>query len=181
MSENQELSEKLGKWESLFKDWGALLVTRPDPKKDGFFLSGVLEPDKILEAAGKLKEEGFSLLAVSAAEFQEGFLVSYVFDTFSEYFRLVLRVLIRDKENPSVPSLWPVFQGAEWHERETCDFFGIKFEGNPNLIPILLPDDFQGDPPLRKKPEALASLKVLNFFGVLVYASDNWDLSPEKP
>jgi NADH-quinone oxidoreductase subunit C len=176
MSEN----ENMDKWAKVFKDAGALLISKPDPKKEGLFLSAVLEPSAILDASQKLKDDGFSLLAVSTAEFSEGFLVTYLFDSFSQYFRMAIRVLLRDKEHPEVPSLYPVYQGAEWHERESYDFFGVKFTGNPNLIPILLPSDFPDPPPLRKKPEALASLKTLNFFGEEIGASPSWDLSPEK-
>ena len=42
-----------------------------------------------------------------------------------------------------------VFRGANWHERETHEMFGIAFAGHPNLIPLLLPDGFDGHP-LRK-------------------------------
>ena len=171
----------IAKWEKLFKDSGALVVTRPDPAKAGLLLSAVLPPEKLLETAGKLKEEGFALLAVSTAEFSEGFLVTYLFDSFKEYSRLAVRLILTDKEKPEAPSLWPVYQGAEWHEREAYDFFGVVFSGNPNLVPILLPHDHPGPPPLRKKPEALASIKALNFLGEELYASEAWGLSPEKP
>ena len=43
----------------------------------------------------------------------------------------------------------PVFPGANWHERETHDFFGIVFRGHPNLEPLLLPEDATYHP-LRK-------------------------------
>lgn len=57
------------------------------------------------------------------------------------------------RENPqmdSVATLWPT---ANWHERETYDFFGIKFLGHPDLRRILLPwewDKEEGKWPLRK-------------------------------
>jgi len=54
------------------------------------------------------------------------------------------------RANPSVPSLTSVFAGANWHERETFEMFGISFEGHPNLVPLLLPDGFEGHP-LRKE------------------------------
>ncbi|MGH8916760.1 MAG: NADH-quinone oxidoreductase subunit C, partial [Actinomycetes bacterium] len=41
------------------------------------------------------------------------------------------------------------YRGANWHERETHEMFGIEFIGHPNLVRLLLPDDFQGRP-LRK-------------------------------
>ena len=42
-----------------------------------------------------------------------------------------------------------VYRGADWHERETWEMFGVVFDGHPNLIPLLLPDGFEGRP-LRK-------------------------------
>ena len=47
---------------------------------------------------------------------------------------------------PSVVSLWPT---ADWHEREAWDMMGIPFDGHPNLVRILMDDDWQGHP-LRK-------------------------------
>jgi NADH-quinone oxidoreductase subunit C len=46
-------------------------------------------------------------------------------------------------------SLTGVWAGAAWHERETCEMFGVVFDGHPNLVPLLLPDGFEGHP-LRK-------------------------------
>ena len=40
-------------------------------------------------------------------------------------------------ENPVVPTLTNIFPAANWMERETYDFFGVIFEGHPNLIRIL--------------------------------------------
>lgn len=48
-----------------------------------------------------------------------------------------------------------VFGGANWHERETAEMFGIGFRGHPNLIKLYLPTDFQGYP-LRKDFPLLA-------------------------
>jgi len=51
--------------------------------------------------------------------------------------------------NPAIPSLVGVYAGANWHEREAYEMFGIDFEGHPNLIHLYLPDSFVGNP-LRK-------------------------------
>ncbi len=52
-------------------------------------------------------------------------------------------------EDMTVPSWVPVYDGADWHERETWEMFGITFEGHPGLRHMYLPGDFEGYP-LRK-------------------------------
>lgn len=49
-----------------------------------------------------------------------------------------------------VPSVWPVYRGADWLERECYDMFGIRFEGHPDLRRILLWEDYREGFPLRK-------------------------------
>ena len=53
------------------------------------------------------------------------------------------------KESASIASLVEVYAGANWHEREASEMFGIGFEGHPDLSHIYLPDSFIGNP-LRK-------------------------------
>ncbi|MDQ1647706.1 MAG: hypothetical protein QOJ50_3890, partial [Cryptosporangiaceae bacterium] len=51
--------------------------------------------------------------------------------------------------DPRLPTITAVFPGADWHERETAEMFGIEFAGHPNPVKLLLPDQFDGHP-LRK-------------------------------
>ena len=62
--------------------------------------------------------------------------------------RLLLRTTV-PHEAPVLASAVGVYAGASWHERETHEMFGIAFEGHPHLVPLLLPDSFEGHP-LRK-------------------------------
>jgi NADH-quinone oxidoreductase subunit C len=50
---------------------------------------------------------------------------------------------------PALATATGVFAGASWHERETFEMFGLEFTGHPHLVPLLLPDGFEGNP-LRK-------------------------------
>ena len=54
------------------------------------------------------------------------------------------------RDNPVVPTLIDVWRGAEYHERETHEMFGINFQGHPDQSHILLPEDWNDMPPLRK-------------------------------
>ena len=54
------------------------------------------------------------------------------------------------RDNPVVPTLIDVWRGAEYHERETHEMFGINFQGHPDQSHILLPEDWNDLPPLRK-------------------------------
>lgn len=62
-------------------------------------------------------------------------------------------VLLRTRTpraTPQLPTITAVFPGATWHERETWEMFGVVFEGHPQLVPLLLPEGFEGHP-LRKE------------------------------
>ncbi|MET3986356.1 NADH-quinone oxidoreductase subunit C [Streptomyces sp. PvR034] len=62
--------------------------------------------------------------------------------------RLLLRTTVPHAA-ASLPSAVAVYAGAAWHERETFEMFGVTFTDHPNLIPLLLPENFEGHP-LRK-------------------------------
>ena len=58
-----------------------------------------------------------------------------------------VRVKVRcDREEPTCPSIHDLYPGADWHERETWELFGIRFDGHPGLLKLLLPEEFEGFP-----------------------------------
>lgn len=60
-----------------------------------------------------------------------------------------LKVFLSREGEPTVPSLYGLYRGADWQERETFDMFGIRFEGHPHPKRLLMPEDWSGWP-LRK-------------------------------
>lgn len=82
-----------------------------------------------------------------------------------------------DKERPSLPSLTPVVRGADWHERECHEMFGVDFEGHPNLAPLYLPEDFEGNP--LRKSFALGARAVKPWPGIVDVEEIPPDLEPE--
>ncbi|MET9677363.1 NADH-quinone oxidoreductase subunit C, partial [Streptomyces sp. NPDC006482] len=62
--------------------------------------------------------------------------------------RLLVRTTVPHAA-PALPTAIGVYAGAGWHERETHEMFGVEFTGHPHLVPLLLPENFEGHP-LRK-------------------------------
>jgi NADH-quinone oxidoreductase subunit C len=65
--------------------------------------------------------------------------------------RIRLEVSAPDAD-PHIPSVVPIYPGADWQERETYDMFGIVFDGHPALTRILMPDDWPGHPQRKDYP-----------------------------
>ena len=65
--------------------------------------------------------------------------------------RLRVEVTAPDAD-PHIPSVVGIYPGADWHERETWDMFGVIFDGHPALTRILMPDDWAGHPQRKDYP-----------------------------
>jgi NADH:ubiquinone oxidoreductase subunit C len=82
-------------------------------------------------------------------ELADGFRIVTHLVNLTRHQKLLVRTLV-PRERPSLATATGVFAGASWHERETFEMFGVDFDGHPNLVPLLLPDGFEGNP-LRKE------------------------------
>ncbi len=116
----------------------------------GFHLDASVSPDQVVSTAEQLDQEGFALDTITGVDWMAEGQMEVVYDYFhpSKTLRVAVRTRI-PRGNPEVPTISKVFPGANWHERETHDFFGIRFIGHPNLTPFLLPEDADYHP-LRK-------------------------------
>jgi NADH-quinone oxidoreductase subunit C len=81
-------------------------------------------------------------------------LLARVFDVRKRHLGVTLKSDVPD-DTMTMDSWVPVYAGADWHERETWEMYGISFEGHPGLRHIYLPTEFEGHP-LRKDFPLLA-------------------------
>lgn len=112
----------------------------------------VVAADKLPELARYLRDQqGYDYLSMVTSVDWPGYfeVVYHLYSVTQPKDGLVLKVRLPDKANPVVPSLTPVWPGADFQEREVYDMMGIRFTGHPNLRRILLWEGFEGWP-LRK-------------------------------
>lgn len=132
-----DLREKLGK-----------SVSFVDEKR---FTTILIDKDDILEVSSKLKASGFDHLSdVTGIDYIDDgeFELIYHLWSHTEKRRLILKTRLPRGE-PFVSSLKSVWSSAHMHERECKEMFGISFEGNNDLEPLLL-EGWDEVPPLRK-------------------------------
>ncbi|HWL11026.1 MAG TPA: NADH-quinone oxidoreductase subunit C [Planctomicrobium sp.] len=116
----------------------------------------VVPCEKIYEVLSGLKQDfGFDqLIDITAVDYLEypdaehRFGVVYLLLSVSTGERLIVKTFV-DLPKPELPTIYSLWKGANWMEREVYDMFGIVFSGHPDLRRILLPDEFASFP-LRK-------------------------------
>lgn len=119
-------------------------------KRRGFHLDAAVAPDQVVAAAQILDAAGFAIDTITGVDWMTAGEMEVVYDFF--HLSVPLQVVVRTRvprSTPELPTISGVFPGANWHERETHDFFGIRFLGHPDLTPLLLPEDATYHP-LRK-------------------------------
>jgi len=117
----------------------------------GYHLDAQVSPDQLIEAVTILDQSEFFIESITGVDWIKEDQLEVIYD-FSRYDFDLCRVVIRtrvDRQEPVVPTLTEIYAGASWHERETHEFFGIKFAGHPHLIPLLLPEDADFHPLLK--------------------------------
>jgi len=118
-------------------------------------ISVSVKPEKILEICRYLHDDPdihmdylADLCGVDYPDRKYRFEVVYNMFSMKHEHRLLIKALLPE-DDATVESVVPVWNGANWHEREACDMYGIVFNGHPDLRRILMPEDWEGYP-LRK-------------------------------
>ena len=112
-----------------------------------------VKPGAIADVAGFLQRDeelDFQYLnAISAIDFVGYFELVYHLTSFRKGHKATMRARLEGRENLSAPSVYHLWRGADFQEREIWDLMGIRFDGHPNMKRIMLWEGFDGHP-LRK-------------------------------
>ncbi len=113
----------------------------------------IVEKDKLFSVAQQLNTNPDTqfdfLFCETAVDKMTHFEVVYHLTSSVFHHNLVLKVILDDRVNPEVESVYPLWMAAELYENEIFDLFGIRFKNHPNLRRIMLGDEWPGFP-LRK-------------------------------
>lgn len=110
-----------------------------------------IDPPAILDVCRFMKSAGFRLSGITGVDWyplEPRFEVVYLLHSIQTGERIRLKCRLGGEE-PALDSVTPVWEGANWYERETWDLYGVVFRNHPNLVRIMMPDNWEGHP-LRK-------------------------------
>lgn len=122
----------------------------------GFHVKVRLGAMQVRPFAEWLLSEGFFIDFLSAVDVSPAIQVIYQFAHYDGPCRINARVSL--PESGVIDTISDIYQGADWHEREARDFFGVVFSGHPHLEPLILCDEDKDLKPLLKKAGARKSL-----------------------
>ena len=112
-----------------------------------------VHPAGLAAAAAVLKEDPELdlqfLNSVSAVDFVEHFDLVYHLTSLRRRHTAVMKARLYGREDLTAPSVYGIWRGADFQEREIWDLMGVRFEGHPNMKRIMLWEGFDGHP-LRK-------------------------------
>lgn len=135
-----ELKEIIGSWSSNLK---------LDDESNEFLLLEV-PAEELIIIAEKLKSDSntqFDLLyALTGMDYGTDLGVVYHLESTSLNHMIIMKVRTSDRENPNFDTVVKIWPGAFYNESEAYDFFGIKFNGHPELKRIFMDENWKGFP-----------------------------------
>jgi len=145
-------------------------ATETDYNQRGYHLEVALDVSQVRNFAQTAYDLGFYIVFVAGIHVLpdegnekggSGLEVVYQFARYDQLYRIKARVPV--PKSLEVPSISDIYHGADWHERETRDLFGVIFDGHPNLKPLLLTEEDSDFHPLLKAETNLKSLKEISW------------------
>ena len=108
---------------------------------------------QVAEVAGFLKSDeslDFNFLnSISAVDYIDHFQIVYHLTSLNKQHTAIVKTRLNGRDDLSLPSVYHLWRGADFQEREIWDLMGISFDGHPNMKRIMLWEGFEGHP-LRK-------------------------------
>ncbi len=143
-------------------------------------VSFIVEKEDVHSLLSFLKTNGWIQLSyLSAIDWIEDnkFEMVYIVFNWDKPVYIQVRTML-DREKPSINTIMPIYPGCKYYERETHEFFGIKFPGNPDHEKQLILEEWDDMPPLRKDfdPRAYSDKK----FAKREYSEDFVNLNGQK-
>ena len=145
-------------------------ATETDYNQRGYHLEVALDVNQVRKFAQTAYDLGFYIVFVGGLHMLpdeendkecSGLEVVYQFARYDQLYRIKARVSV--PKSLKVPSISDIYHGANWHERETRDLFGVIFDGHPNLKPLLLTEEDSDFHPLLKEETNLKSLDEISW------------------
>jgi NADH-quinone oxidoreductase subunit C len=136
---------------------GAEANNETEYTRSGTHVDVTVPAEKLRDVVQVLRDSEFLIEDLSAVDAAPQLMGLYHFCRVDTACRVTLRCLT-DRDQPELPSIQDIYPGANWHEREAHDFFGVVFTGHPDLSPLILPEDDDGSCPLRKGEKQLKAL-----------------------
>jgi len=141
-----------------------------DYDQRGYHLEVVLDVNQVRKFAQTAYELGFYLVFVTGFHVRpdegddkgcSGLGVVYQFARYDQLYRI--KGCVSVPNTLEIPSISDIYQGADWHERETRDLYGVVFDGHPNMKPLLLSEEDPDFHPLLKEETKLKFLDEVSW------------------
>lgn len=136
--------------QGVWREDAAPFLVETERAARGTDLETTVPAERVADAALVMYEAMFTLESITGIDWIDEERMEVVYDYL--HFGSGRRVTVRasaPRGKPELPTVSAIYPGAEWHEREARDFFGLTFTGHPDPTPLLLPEDADFHP-LRK-------------------------------
>jgi NADH-quinone oxidoreductase subunit C len=142
----------------------SITLNESDYKKTGYHYEAILNNTQVRQFAEVMIANELFLDFVTAIHVKPNSLAVYQFGCFTEPLRINAKAEV--SSDNSIDTISDIFHGANWHERETFDFYGLHFTGHPDLRNLILDDSDIDLNPLLKKDDKIKEIADIRWVSV---------------